>query len=212
VVTSFRDRTDDVFNGRFYAAVSGRTKAFVGYRQVEIDYDRDTIGGDTLNSEESTVLAGVEWEVTGKTVGSLEIGRLEKDFDSSRVDGDDLTVWNLGLQWSPRSYSTISLNSSRDAAETNGTGAYIEQSTYSVSWSQDWSERLHSTISIAIRDDEYPGSSREDDREDYTIGLDYDWLRWLNVGLRLQETERDSNIDVFDFSRSRVYITVDLSL
>lgn len=211
-VTAFRDRDDTTFEGRIIGKLTGKTNAFVGYRNTDIEYDSLTVSGDTLDSDESTVLVGLEWEATGKTTGTIEIGRLEKDFDSPLVGEEDLTVWGVGVQWSPRSYSVISFNSSKDAAETNGTGAYIEQINHSVSWMHDWSERLHSTFTVSVGDDEYPGSARQDDRDNFSIGLDYDWQRWANIGLTLEHSERDSNDDLFDFDRRRIIMSLDLSL
>lgn len=210
--TRFRDRDDRQFDAKLYVTVSGKTRAFVGYRQTDIEYANLTASGVTLDSDESSALAGIEWEATAKTTGTLEVGRLTKDFDEAGAEEQDLTVWNLGVQWAPREYSTVSFNTSRDAAETNGIGAYIEQTNHSVSWIHGWSERFRSTVSATIGDDEYPGSTREDDRSDYTVGLDYDWQRWATIGVRAQYSDRDSNVDLFDFDRRRIYMTLDLSL
>ena len=211
-VTAFRDRDDMILDGKFYARVSGKTRIFAGYRVTDIEYDSRTSDGDTLDSDEATSFVGVEWEATARTTGSIEIGRLDKDFDSPLVGKQDITVWDVGVEWQPRTYSTLSLTASKDAAETNGTGAFIEQQNTSISWNHDWSERLHSTVSMTLGDDEYPGSPRQDDREDFLIGLNYDWQRWANISLRFQATERDSNDDTFDYDRLQVYLTLDLSL
>lgn len=210
--TQFRDRDDREFDARVFMTVSGKTRAFLGYRQTAIEYAELTATGNSIDSDEDSVLVGVEWDITGKTTGSLEIGELTKDFDNPASPKDDLTVWNLGLVWSPREYSSISFNTSRDAAETNGIGFFIEQTNHTVSWNHSWSERFHSMISLNVGDDQYPGTTREDDREDYTLGIDYDWQRWANIGLRMQFSERDSNFNLFDYDRRRIYATLDLSL
>ncbi|MBL6691865.1 MAG: outer membrane beta-barrel protein [Pseudomonadales bacterium] len=210
--TQFRDRDDREFEVRLLATVSGKTRAFLGYRNTDIEYARLTSTGVTLDSDESSVLAGVERDISGKTTGTLEVGRLTKDFDEPGSDEDDLTVWNLGLIWAPREYSIITFNTSRDAMETNGIGAFIEATNHSASWMHDWSDRFHTTVGIQIGDDEYPGSTRKDDRDDYTISDNYDWQRWLNVGLGIQYSERDSNFDLFDYDRRIVFATIDLSL
>ncbi|MBO6658325.1 MAG: outer membrane beta-barrel protein [Pseudomonadales bacterium] len=210
--TRFRDRDDRGFVARLFTRISGKTRGFIGYRNTDIEYSSLTASGVTLDSDESSVLAGVEWEATGKTTGSLEVGRLTKDFDEPGSEEQDLTVWNLGVQWAPREYSIVSFNTVRDAAETNGIGAYIEQTNHTVNWVHGWSERISSTIAATIGDDEYPGSTREDDRADYTIGVDYDWQRWASIGFRMQYSDRDSNVDLFDFDRRRIFVTLDLSL
>jgi polysaccharide biosynthesis protein VpsM len=211
-ITAFRDRDDMTLDGKIYARVSGKTRLFAGYRTTDFEYDSRTSDGDTLDSDESTGFIGVEWEATGRTTGTIEIGRLDKDFDSPLIGKQDITVWNVGVKWQPRTYSTLSLTAKKNAAETNGTGAFIEQQDTGVSWNHDWSERLHSTVSMTWGDDEYAGSSRQDDREDFMIGLDYDWRRWVNIGLRFQATERDSNDNSFDYDRRQVYLTFDMSL
>ncbi|MBO6557020.1 MAG: outer membrane beta-barrel protein [Pseudomonadales bacterium] len=210
--TQFRDRDDREFEAKLFARISGKTRGFVGYRNTDIEYGRLTASGITLDSDESSVLAGVEWEISGKTTGTLEVGELTKDFDETGAGEEDLTVWDLGLTWTPREYSIITFSTSRDAAETNGIGAYIEKTDHSLGWNHEWSDRFQTSVSVLIGEDEYPGTTREDDRDDYTISANYDWQRWLNVGLGLQYSERDSNFDLFDYDRRIIFATIDLSL
>ncbi|MBO6566840.1 MAG: outer membrane beta-barrel protein [Pseudomonadales bacterium] len=212
IFTQFRDRDEREAEARLFYRVSGKTRAFAGYRNTDIEYALLTISGTTLDSDETTAFIGAEWDITGATTGTIEVGRLEKDFDQTGADEEDLTVWNVGVSWGLREYSIFTLNTSRDAAETNGIGAFIEQTNHSLTWNHEWSDRFRMTVSALIGDDEYPGTTREDDREDYTISADYDVQRWLNLGFGLNFTERDSNFNLFDYDRRKVYITMDLSL
>lgn len=208
---SFRDRKDQAMEGRLYARLAPKTRAYAAIRQVDIEYDQRLANGDTLDSDEQTVALGIEWEVTGKLTGSIEAGRQEKDFDSAAIGEEDFTSWDVSITWTPRTYSTIVLTSSRDSDETNGTGAFAEKQDYGISWIHAWSDRLQSVFSAGIGDDEYPGSFRQDDRTRYEVGLDYDWRHWLKVGLRLEQSERDSNSDVLDYDRRKALLVIGVS-
>lgn len=211
-ITVYRDREDLTLEGKFFARVSGKTKLFAGYRVNDIEYDSLSAEGTTLDSEERATFVGVVWEATAKTTGSIEIGRQDKDFDSQLISTDAQTVWEVGVKWEPLTYSTFSLDSSSGAGETNGTGDFIDQLTTTVSWDHKWSERLSSTVSIAIGEDEYVGDDRKDDRQEVALGLDYAWQRWATIGLQYIGTERDSNANLFDYDRRQFYLTLNLSL
>lgn len=203
--TAFRDRDDATLEGRIHYNVSDATRLSLGYRDVDIEYD-----SAPLDSDESTVFVAAEWDITGRTTGNIEIGREDKDFDAG--GSEDNTVWSVGISWSPRTYSTFNFTTSQETAETNGTGAAIEQRNYGVSWTHDWSDRLQSNISLSRGDDDYIDDPRTDDRENYSISMNYDFRRWMNLGFGIDWDERDSSVDTSDYDGRVVYITVDLSL
>ena len=211
-ITVYRDREDLTLESKFFARVSGKTRLFAGYRVNDIEYDSLTAEGSTLDSDEKAVFVGVTWEATAKTSGSIEVGREDKDFDSQLVSTGGQTIWDIGVKWKPLSYSTLSLDSSSGAGETNGTGDYIEQLTTTVSWDHTWSERLSSNVSVSIGEDEYVGDDRKDDRQEFVLGLNYEWQRWATIGLEYVGSERDSNSSLFDYDRREFYLTLNLSL
>jgi hypothetical protein len=211
--TKFRDRRETYVAGRLYGRLSGgKTKYFVEVSNVDFSYTTDPLIGPNLDNDQNVVFVGISWEATGKTSGSIKIGQLDKKFDSSLIKDGDTTVWDVDVTWAPRSYSQVLFSVSKDALESNGTGTFIEAENITVNWIHSWSDRLNSTIGFGLGDDEYPGSTRQDDRTNYNLGLDYDWKRWISVGAHYLYTDRDSNRNTFDFEKNVFLVNFDMTL
>ena len=211
--TAFRDRDESSIAGRLYARISGgKTKLFVQASEKDISYDQDPLLGGKLDSDESGVSVGVEWEATAKTSGMIRVGEVDKEFDSAARGDDNLNIWEIELTWSPRTYSHLVLGSSKTPRESNGTGNYIEMRNTSLSWIHAWSDRLSSTMSVVDGTDEYFGDVREDDRQSYSVGFSYDWRRWATLGATYSYQERDSSNSTFDYDKNVFLINMDMSL
>lgn len=210
--TQFRDRNETYFAGRLYGRAGGKTRYFVEFATEDFVYDTDPIVGATLDSEQDVVSLGVKWEATGKTTGEIKVGRLDKEFDSALRRDGDITVWDVDITWSPRTYSHVLISASSDALETNGTGGFIDSQNFSLMWLHGWSDRLNSTVVVSVGDDEFDENPRQDDRNSYSVGLSYDWRRWATIGVNYSYTERESNINVFDFEKNVYSVSLELSL
>ena len=215
--TIFRDRDESYVAGRLYSRISGgKTKLFVQVDDNDIVYDNDPLLGGKLDSTEQGVSIGVEWEATAKTTGMLRIGEVDKEFDSVARRGNDssLSTWEASVIWAPRSYSTVTLSASKMPNETNGTGDFIDSKNYTIGWNHSWSDRLATRVSFTDGADAYVGdaSGRDDDRQTLSLGVDYDWQRWMTIGANYSYSERDSDINTFDFEKNIFSVTFDMSL
>jgi uncharacterized protein (PEP-CTERM system associated) len=114
--------------------------------------------------------------------------------------------------WSPRSYSQVFLSGSSEALETNGTGAFIESTNFSMNWVHAWSERMRSNIAFSVGDNSYEDDPRNDDLTNFSVGFDYDWQRWITVGASISRDDRESNDSQFDYDRNIVSVSLDMSL
>lgn len=212
VETEFRDRDDTSFSARLYGRLMPKSRFFLEYATTDISYDVLPTNGVALDSDEQVISVGIEWDITGKTSGSVKVGQTDKDFDAAARDDGDFTSWEAELSWSPRTYSHFFLSTSRRPSETNGTGNFIDSRTYQVMWLHDWSSMVHSNVRIASGDDSYDQDPREDDRFDFSASLDYDFRRWLNVGIGYRYSEKDSNIAAFNYEKNVFFISIDASL
>jgi hypothetical protein len=211
--TVFRNRDETDLVGRVYANISGgKTKVFVQASQKDNSYDEDPILGGKLDSDEDGYSVGIEWEATGKTSGLIRVGEVDKEFDSAAREDDSINIWEVQVAWSPRTYSHIILNSSSQPRETNGTGNFIEAQDTSLTWLHAWSDDLSTTFTYTDGNDEYSNANREDDRQNISLSLSYDWRRWMTIGANYTHSERDSNQNEFDFDRNIVSVSVDMAL
>ncbi len=210
--TRVLDRDETLIEGRLVARVSPRTEFYGGYRTNKISYDNLNQAGATLDSDEDAFVLGVTWQATAKTTGSIEVGRQEKDFDDPLVSTEDSTIWNVAVNWAPRTYSTFDFSASQDVDESNAAGSAQETRSYGVTWNHTWSDRLASNVGANTQDADFIGIAREDETDTYSIGLTYDWQRWLSMALQVEWSERDSNDNTLDYDRRVVLLSVDLSL
>lgn len=216
--TEGRDREGLRGNALLYWRVGGRTDLVAEVRQNNMNYVNDPaeVAGqfDTLDSVSNQYLVGVTWEATGKTEGSIKVGHATKAFkDDDREDFSGAS-WEIGMQWSPKTYSVLSFKTVREDRETNGNGSFIDSQVYDVDWTHDWSERVTSILFYRYQDDVYEGDvlGRQDETARYGFRIDYSFRRWLDVGVSLTEIGKDSTINQFDYDREKIALHFSLSL
>ena len=212
VETQFRDRKNNDFDLRVYGNVTGKTKYFAEYGQKNIKYKHLPLYGDSLNSTEDSGYVGAEWEITGKTTGSAKIGYIKKNFDAASWTDQTIGAWQVQIVWQPLTYSTVTLTSSKQPQETNGTGSVIISTNNDVAWDHDWNDRVHSHVDAGFGRETYDNDPRTDDRSFYSMGVNYDLRRWVNLDLSYSYDSRNSNFDQFDYNRNIWAFTVSASL
>jgi len=191
-----RDMTD--YGGIFYWRVMPKTNLLFEARGTDIKYKLST---SILNSDEYRYLVGVSWEATAATTGVAKIGRQQKKFDSSTLQDYSGTNWELDLTWKPLSYSTVSLNSARLPVESTGLGSFTLSDRTGGNWAHNWNDRFSTDVYANFTKDRYQGATRTD--KTTTLGLrgSYQMRKWLTLGAEYTNTERDSDVDVNDYSR-----------
>lgn len=205
-----RSYDESAIIGRVSYLIGAKTRMFVEHVDSDVEYDNLTAAGTTLDSNEESNYIGVTWEATDITTGSVKFGRLDKDFDAG--GSEDLNVWEVEVVWTPRTYSTVRLNSSLEAQETFGTGAFIEATNHTLYWGHEWTDQISTFVNVAIGSDEFPGTDREDDRQNLGFGVRYNLGQYLNLGASYSYSERDSNDSQFDFQRNQIVLSLDTSL
>lgn len=227
--TQFRDRENSSFGMKVSGLLAPKTKAFMQISRRDISYEttpqlRDVQGqiisvvpgvplfGASLNSEELNILVGAEWEATGRTKGMIKVGRMNKDFESIDRNDSSFINWEASVLWAPRTYSYMMFTASKAPQETNGTGNFIKMSSYSVNWTHDWSDYVHTSVDVGLGNDTFENDPRQDDRESFAVSLNYDFDTWVNIGMGYSYDRRDSNTNRFDFARSQLMFSLNMSL
>ncbi len=206
------DRNEDELGATFYYRVMPKTSLLFEAKFKDIEYENDIAGIPTLDGDEATYLVGVTWESTAKTTGIAKIGKTYKDFDASARKDRDFTNWELGVEWSPLTYSTFNVTSASNASETNGTGNFIRNKSFAISWQHAWSDRLSSSMSTSFVNEDYIDSIRDDDLENYSAGVDYQFRRGVAFGVDYTYSIRDSNIRSLDYTDNIIMFSAKIGM
>ena len=210
--TAASDRDTAALGGTFFWRVMPRTELLAQLNYTNVDYSLST---STQDSTENRFLVGVKWEATAKTTGTAKFGRQNKQFDSAaRSDISGTSSWDVGVRWSPLTYSVFDFSSSKQAGESTGVGDAVVGKNYGVTWSHAWSSRLRTQALTTSRNDTFTGAgvNRKDDTTSFGLKVAYDFRRWLRLGAELTHTERDSNGVDLNYKRNLLLFTVGATL
>jgi len=209
--TEVADRNTIGLGGTFYWRVMPRTELLAQMTQSSIDY---TLATSTQDSTETRYLFGVKWEATAATTGTAKFGTMKKDFDSPLRQNFSGTAWDVGVRWSPLTYSVFDFVSSKQTNESTGVGDAVVGTNYSATWSHAWSSRLRTQVLAGFRNDVFTGAgvSRKDDTTSFGLKVGYDFRRWLRLGAEYTYTVRDSNDNLLDYKRNLLLFTVGATL
>lgn len=212
--TRYRDRSQDTFAGTFYWGVGAKTDALVELRYIDNEYDEtnvlDPLG--SFDSDEYNYLVGLSWDASAKVSGSAKVGAYERDYNSSGRSNDSGFQWEVDLNYLPRTYSIINIKTRRYSQETNGRGNSVNTEEYGLSWAHNWNTRSSILLGVTAATENYEGTPREDDRVDVEASYKYTAKRWLDFGIGLRREDRDSNENLFQYTRDVFYIEAKLSL
>jgi len=207
IYTFARDLTETRIGGEFGWRIASKTSAVIRAEQGNIDYDQAS-----LDSTERRYLAGVRFEPTAKLSGTLLAGRLTKDFDDSSREDFSGSSWRVGVQFKPRTYSTIELSSARETDETNGSGDFILRRDLALSWTHAWNARLSTGLDGGVSNEQHEPSFREDKGSFLGVSANYLLRPWLRGGASYRTFSRSSDVNEFDYNRNLLMISLEASL
>jgi polysaccharide biosynthesis protein VpsM len=207
-VTVASDRDTQEFGGAFYLRVMPSTYAVLDLRRTDQSYKQP---GSLLSSEENRILAGVTWEASAATSGTIKVGRLEKKFDSDlpKFSG---TAWEALVSWAPRTYSRFDLYTARYPTESTGQGTFILSDAAGVNWKHSWTAVLSTDLALRYQKDEYQSNPRSDDTKSFAARVGYRFRPWMTLGAEWTWTQRDSNQNNNDYDKNLLLLTATVSM
>jgi hypothetical protein len=207
VITDSRDYSRTGVGSTFYYRMSGKMSALFELTGNKVEYD-----DSNKDNRNTKVFTGLSWDTTGKTTGEIKVGYAEKDFDDASLNDTDGSTWDAEVTWKPKSYSTFTLNFGQDFAESNGNNTFIDTDTYIIDWSHLWSDRLKSTLALETFIEQFSNSPRKETTSDFTIGLNYNSRRWLNLGVAYTLRDKDSNFPNLSYQSNEIAFTLRASM
>jgi hypothetical protein len=188
-ITRFSDRDQQDYGTALYVRVAPKTYVLGEVRQTDIDYKITS----PFSGQERRYYAGVTWEATALTTGTLKYGRLKRTFDSPTPSASTAS-WEGVVVWAPRTYSVLEFTTSRQTNESSGQGRFIITELYQLGWNHQWSSYMTSGVTARWQRDEYQGFDRTDDTRSLGFRVGYKFRPWLTLGAEYTHTNRDSNL------------------
>ncbi len=207
-----RDRSTDRFSVGVTYAMTDEASAVANASRSKIDYDFAEAGMPSLDSDQDRLTAGLEWELTDRTSGSVHLGWEWKDFDDSARAKVDGFTWEAEISWAPRTDSTFSLSTESRLMETDNVGSAKDTSSVGVLWSHDWSDRLTVNTGFDFVREDYEDFDRKDDFYRFSLGFDYNLRRWMTLAGGVRINSRDSNVAAAVYDRNIVFLRAMMSL
>jgi polysaccharide biosynthesis protein VpsM len=216
--TSVLDHSQTDYGGTFLWKALPKTYATFNLRQSVFDYkDNAPL---FLDSKNTYALVGARWEATAATSGRFALGNVTKKFDAAghdfgRQDRSGLG-WEGGINWKPRSYSSVDLITQHMPMDSTGLGDFTINETYQVLWTHAWTSQFSSILTGSYSTDKFSnapiaaagGADREDTTKSAGLRLTYSMQRWLKLGAEYLYTVRDSNDNNFDYKRNQLMFFV----
>lgn len=204
-----KERDSTGVSAAFLYRVGPKTRAVLEARHTDHEYESNT----ALDSTNTALLLGAEWEATARTTGTVRIGRERKDFDDSAMSDRTSPMWEVGVSWAPRTYSTFSLNTRRAFDEGSDSADVIKGTSTTLGWEHGWAPRLKSNLSYTYSKQTYRNAEdREDKIDTLSVGLTYNMRRWLDVGVGYKYSENDSSKLGKSYERNIFGVTLNASL
>lgn len=228
--TQFRDFSENFYGGYFRYRVASKTSAKLSVRQTEVQFDNlRRIGRSdvSFDSTERSLFLGLEFDATAKVTGSINAGRIEKDFDDVRLDDFSGFGWKAGVQFRPRTYSTIDVTTSRMTDEADDVllnaalgqvNSFIIRRDITVAWTHGWTDRFQTGVDLVSGTDEYRSAldesttRRDDDFSGFGVSADYVFRPWLSVGASFKRYSRDSTSRVFEYDKNLFLLSFEATL
>jgi hypothetical protein len=202
--TEASDRDQREYGAAFYVRMMTRTYGLVEAREDDIHYK---IPNSAQNADERRLYLGLSWEATAATTGTIKFGQLKRDFGENSAEDFSGTSWEGLVTWAPRTYSKFDFYTARQTNESSGLGSFILTSVGGVTWSHDWNSYFRSAVDVRYQRDAYQGFDRTDKTWLTGFKVGYKFRRWLTLGAEYDYWKRDSNLDIYDYTRNLFLIT-----
>ncbi|MCE2595103.1 outer membrane beta-barrel protein [Motilimonas cestriensis] len=209
-ITQYRDFDEMRYGGAFYYRVAPKTSLIFELLKNDKRYDTTDTSGVSRDSDDHFAYVGATWDTTATVTGIAKVGYQNKDFKESGRKSFDGFSWDIGLTWQAKEYSKFDIGTRHKAKDPDQLGDYIEESYYRAAWEHYWLERFSSNVSWSYIQDDYTGSARKDDTDEYQIALNYDIRRWLNLGMGYRVTEKDSTAANIGYDKNVFFISVNM--
>lgn len=208
-ITEFFDVTSVNLGGTFFYRLAPRTRAIGEISVTQYGYKSSR---SPLDNTEMRYLAGVTWDATAATSGTIKAGWMTKNFKAGATADIIAPTVDAVVRWSPRTYSMFDFVVQRSAMDSTGTGAATVNTSVGSSWTHRWKEFISTRALFSHLNSDFKGVSRSDRLTTLSVGGYYDVRTWLRLGAEYTHQRRSSTSSNVEFSRDVLLFTVGATL
>lgn len=213
--TESRDHDKVTVGARLIGNASDRTKVIFEAKETGIAYSEDSVLADAREGKEQKLMAGLRWDISGKTTGEVKLGRAVRYFKEESLDSNLRFNWEANVSWNPVTYSEVKFVSSQSNNETNGAGTFIATTSSTLSWDHEFTSLFSAGISGSVIGDAYVddfADDREDETVSYGVNATYSAMPWLDIRADYSQSNKDSNVAGLDSDTQIVSLAIQLAL
>lgn len=187
------------------------------YSTTEVKYDKT----GSPDSAEQKAFAGVLWDITGKTTGSMKVGYGKKSFDAAGMDDLSSLLVNGLVNYNFTSATTINASVSRSFRESDYAGAdAIVTSAAGMEIVNQLTGKITGIAGFNYFEDAYDGSITVDgatkERTDYNFNASvagrYDINRFMSADAGYTYENRKSSFNSFEYHVNTLFVKLNVAL
>ncbi len=208
VNNNLRDRNEYQQSLRAGYRFTPSTEAFVRGTIDTRAYDfKGTNANRSRSNHGQTYVAGLDFDVTGKTKAQVFAGTTERNYSDRGFKDISEATWGGNVTYNFSDLTTFKAGVNRGIEETTqGASSGFVATDYTAAVEHALRRNIVAYAKAGYTENEYQGfaaNQREDTMVTAGTGVDY-WLnRCLKAGLGYEYTNRDSSVVNNDFSRNR---------
>ncbi len=216
-IKEFEDRNDQTLSLTAYYRVMPKTRIFLQYQTIEVDYDKGTIS----DYRAYNIFAGVRFDATAKIRGHLKVGYGEVDPDTvapiaSDRDRYEDTLFEVALNYDVTERTNVALTGVRQVQTTvDRFHQNVLSQELNLALRHKFRPKWSALLGGGLRQEDYrvdnSNTSHTDDIFTFDAELRFKPRRWLDLVARYAYTDRDSEIDVKDFQSNQLFLTLTLA-
>lgn len=208
VIVSQDFRNGDVYTGQLRASydISPKTAVFSEFGYEWRDYELPT-----LNSVSLRAVAGLKADITHLLRGEIYAGYLQRRFDTPGVADIGTPHFGGTINWFVTPLVTLTLLGERNIQETTflRVGSYVE-SMAGVRVDYELLRNLILSGRASYQWDDYQDAPRDDHYTRFGLSATLLVSRHTHLSLDYRFTQRESNLSLFDYTRSMMGFTARL--
>lgn len=193
----------------FSYAVSSATRLTTGLEYAVFDSEESSQRVSPDNNF-YFLFGGADWEITGKTGGSVKLGVGAQDYDLDSRDDQSTLLVRAGTYWQPIKRARLTMDVNRRFA--TDTDSPSTTTNVTLGWRHRWSDRTNSTLRYIVAKTDSDTSVDNTTRQTFQADMSYSLRRWLDLVLTGRTTTTSADVQNDEFNRQWYGVGLKLKL